>query len=76
MDDAIYRRLAGVLDTLPNGFPSTESGVEIKLLKWIFTPEQADLFCNLRLTFETAEEIRQTDGTPPGGALKRFSSTC
>ena len=39
---------------LPNGFPSTENGVEIKLLKKIFKPEQAALFCDLRLTFETA----------------------
>ena len=30
MDEAIYRRLAGVLDRLPNGFPATDSGVEIR----------------------------------------------
>ncbi|MBN2438057.1 MAG: 4Fe-4S binding protein [Deltaproteobacteria bacterium] len=64
MADGIYKRLAGVLDTLPNGFPSTESGVEIKLLKKIFTPEQADLFCDMRLTFETAEEIAGRTGRP------------
>lgn len=67
MDDAIYRRLAGVLDTLPNGFPSTESGVEIRLLKNIFTPDQADLFCDLRLTFETTEEIAKRTGRPSEG---------
>ena len=33
MSDEMYHKLAKVLDTLPNGFPSTESGVEIKLLK-------------------------------------------
>lgn len=42
MSDEIYRKLAKVLDTLPNGFPSTESGVEIKLLKRIFRPEMED----------------------------------
>ena len=36
MSDEIYRKLAKVLDTLPNGFPASESGVEIKLLKKIF----------------------------------------
>ena len=51
MADEIYHKLARVLDTLPNGFPTTESGVEIKLLKRIFSPELADLFCDLRLTF-------------------------
>ena len=54
MSDEVYQKLAKVLDTLPNGFPATESGVEIKMLKMIFTPEQADLFCDLRLTFETS----------------------
>jgi ferredoxin len=67
MDDAIYKKVAKVLDTLPNGFPATESGVEIKLLKKIFTPEQADLFCDLRLTFETVEEIAQRTGRPLEG---------
>ncbi len=67
MSDEIYYKLAKVLDTLPNGFPSTESGVEIKLLKKIFTPEQADLFCDMRLTFETAEEIASRTERPLEG---------
>jgi len=64
MGDKIYRKLAKVLDTLPNGFPATETGVEIKLLKWIFQPEQAELFCDLKLTFETAEQISERTGRP------------
>jgi electron transport complex protein RnfB len=36
MSDDIYNRLAKVLDALPNGFPATEDGLEIKLLKKIF----------------------------------------
>ncbi len=67
MTDSVYKRLAKVLDTLPNGFPSTESGVEIKLLKKVFTPEQADLFCEMRLTFETVEEIAGRTGRPLEG---------
>jgi len=64
MADEIYQKLAKVLDTLPNGFPATESGVEIKILKRIFTPEQAELFCELRLTFETAPQIAERTGRP------------
>jgi Na+-translocating ferredoxin:NAD+ oxidoreductase subunit B len=67
MTDSVYNRLAKVLDTLPNGFPPTESGVEIKLLKKVFTPEQADLFCEMRLTFETVEEIAGRTGQPLDG---------
>jgi Na+-translocating ferredoxin:NAD+ oxidoreductase subunit B len=64
MGDEAYYKLAKVLDTLPNGFPATESGVEIKLLKKIFSPEQAELFCRLRLTFETTEQIATRTGLP------------
>ncbi|MBK5102452.1 MAG: 4Fe-4S ferredoxin, partial [Desulfobacteraceae bacterium] len=67
MTEEVYRKLAKVLDTLPNGFPRTESGVEIKLLKKIFQPEQAELFCDLRLTFEAAEQIAKRTGRPLEG---------
>lgn len=65
MSDEVYHKLAKVLDTLPNGFPSTESGVEIKILKKIFDPEQAELFCDLRLTPETPEQIATRTGRSP-----------
>jgi electron transport complex protein RnfB len=67
MGDEVYDKLAKVLNTLPNGFPSTKSGVEIKILKKIFDPEQADLFCDLRLTFETPEQIAERTGRPLEG---------
>ena len=66
-NEDIYFKLAKVLDTLPNGFPSTQDGLEVKILKKIFTPEQADLFCDLRLTFETVEQIAQRTGRPLAG---------
>ncbi len=62
MSDDVYRKLAKVLDTLPNGFPSTESGAEIKLLKKIFAPDEAELFCDLKLSFETAQQIAERTG--------------
>ena len=62
MGDETYYKLAKVLDTLPNGFPSTESGVEIKLLKKIFSPDEAELFCDLRLVHETSDQIAQRTG--------------
>lgn len=62
MNESIYHNLAKILDTLPSGFPATESGVEIKLLKRIFRPQDAELFCDLRLDFETAQEISERTG--------------
>lgn len=67
MNDAIYHRLAQILDTLPNGFPSTENAIEIKILKTVFTPEEADMFCDLKLSFETAEAIAERTGRPLEG---------
>ncbi len=52
-----YRRLAEHLNALPNGFPPTESGVELQLLAKIFKPEEAELTSHLRLTLETPTEI-------------------
>ena len=67
MADEPYHKLAKVLDTLPNGFPSSESGIEIKLLKRIFRPEDIELFCSLRLEFETAEQVAERTGYPLEG---------
>lgn len=67
MSDEIYRKLRKVLDTLPNGFPPTDSEIEIKILKKIFEPDQAELFCDLRLSFETAEQVAERTGRPLEG---------
>ena len=64
MSDEIYAGLAQVLDSLPNGFLPTQSGIEFKLLKRIFRPEEAGLFCDLRMTFETPEPIADRTGRP------------
>jgi electron transport complex protein RnfB len=74
MNDEVYRKLAKVLDTLPNGFPATENGIEINILKRIFTPDEADLFCDLRLTPETAEEIAKRTGRPLEGLEQSLTS--
>ncbi|MHA1937874.1 MAG: hypothetical protein ACW97O_06650, partial [Candidatus Thorarchaeota archaeon] len=40
-DIAVYRALQEHMDKTPFGFPSTESGSDIRLLKQLFTPEEA-----------------------------------
>ena len=39
----IYERLAAAQEALPHGFPRTASGVEIRLIKMAFTPEEVSL---------------------------------
>ncbi len=73
MSDEIYHKLAKILDTLPNGFPATDSGVEIKLLKKIFRPEDIELFCDLRLSFETPQQIADRAGRPVEGLAEHLT---
>ncbi|MFX0030374.1 MAG: hypothetical protein ACFE8B_14270, partial [Candidatus Hermodarchaeota archaeon] len=53
----VYRNLQEHLDKLPIGFPPTKSGVELKLLKYLFTLEEAKAVTNLSLTFEPIDVI-------------------
>ena len=58
----MYERLANVLGTLPQGFPRTKSGVEMKLIKMAFTPEEVALAGQLTRFPETAAEIAKRVG--------------
>ena len=57
MPKDIYLKLRDFLNKLPAGFPATESGVEIKILKKLFTPEQAAIALQLRSEPEPAAAI-------------------
>ncbi len=65
MDIDPYQILAKRLDALPNGFPPTQSGTELKLLACLFSPEQAGLAAQLRLTLETPEQVAERIGGDP-----------
>lgn len=58
MED-VYKQLARKLNELPNGYPETESGVEIRILKKIFSPEEAEMTLKINPVPETAEAISQ-----------------
>jgi NAD-dependent dihydropyrimidine dehydrogenase PreA subunit len=45
--EGVYLDLAKHLDEMPVGYPPTESGVEFKILKHLFTPSEAKLALNL-----------------------------
>lgn len=57
MSEDVYTRLRDFMDKTPGGFPKTESGVEMKILKKLFTPEQAEITLNLTLMPESASQI-------------------
>ena len=58
----IYERLANALEAIPHGFPRTESGVELRLIKMAFTPEEVSLAGHLSRFPETAAEISKRAG--------------
>jgi len=57
MTARIYKKLAHHLDNLPSGFPSTDSGVELRILKRLFSEEEAELAIRLTLIPEQAHVI-------------------
>ena len=70
MSEDIYRKLAQRLDAIPNGYPATESGVELRLLAKMFTPEEAALAAVMRLTCEPAADIAARTGVDPETATQ------
>jgi ferredoxin len=53
----VYKKLAERLDNLPGGFPSTRDGVELRILRRLFTPEEAGFALHLNLMPEEAQVI-------------------
>lgn len=61
MED-VYKRLARHLDNTPGGYPETESGVELRILKQLFTTEEAELDLSLIMMPEPAASIAARAG--------------
>ena len=55
----VYQELATHLDRLPAGFPATESGVELRILKRLFTEEEARIAQGLTMLPEPPEAIAE-----------------
>ena len=56
-ENQVYDKLQKHLDKQAVGFPATRSKAEIKLLKHIFSPEDAEIACCLSYKFESLETI-------------------
>ena len=54
-----YEKLAEALNTLPNGYPRTKTGSDIRLLEYMYTEKEAELASQLTKEFETVKEINQ-----------------
>ena len=56
-NDQVYVKLQQHLDSQAVGFPATKSGVELRILKYIFTPQEAEITCFLDYRLEPLETI-------------------
>lgn len=68
----VYARLREHLDSLPAGFPPTESGVELRILKRLFTAAEAELASNVTLKLEPAAAIAARAGLSEAEAEARL----
>jgi hypothetical protein len=53
----IYEKLRARLDDLATGYPATESKIEIRLLKRLFTEEEAELYLQLSPFLEKPRDV-------------------
>jgi ferredoxin len=64
MAESIYRELQQQLDNYSLGFPATESGIEIKILKELFEEDDAVMFLELTPMLESPESVASRIGKP------------
>ena len=62
MSEDIFQALQKKLDAYSIGFPATESGVELRLLRKLFSEEDARLFLDMSLRLEGPSEVAERTG--------------
>ncbi len=70
MQPDIYRQLQQHLDRMPVPFPATDSGVELRILRMLFTEEDAEVALALSAAPESPRTIRRRLGR--GWSLERL----
>ncbi len=72
MSEDVYTKLREFLDAMPGGFPATDSGVEIKILKKLYTPEEAKLTMQLKEEPESVSDIAARLGMDEAELTKKL----
>lgn len=72
MNQDTYRRLAKHLDNMPAGYPATDSGVEIRILQRLFSPDEAALATHLTLLPEDARVVARRAKLPVDEVAQRL----
>jgi ferredoxin len=56
-EESVYRELQQQIDKMPVGMPASESGADLRILKHLFTPEEAKIALHLNIVPEPLERI-------------------
>jgi ferredoxin len=70
----VFKLLAKRLDSFPQGYPETETGKELEILAYLFTPDEAKLAANLTLEYQSLDHISQLAGYSKPEAIKLVKS--
>ena len=74
MSEEIYQKLRERLDNMHGPFPATPGGVEIKILKKLFTPEEANIAVHLSHLPEPVSAIADRVGMDESALEKKLDS--
>ncbi len=72
MGEDVYTRLREFLDKLPAGYPATDTGVEIRILKKLFTPEDAEIAMKLKFELEEVPDLARHLGLSEAEAAEKL----
>jgi electron transport complex protein RnfB len=72
--DDVYVRLARHLDDLPAGFPAAKSGVELRILRRLFSEDEAELAQLLTVIPEAAASVAARADLSPEEAARRLEA--
>ena len=61
----VYYQLREQLDQYSVGFPTTQSGVEMRILEKLFTEEEAQMYLNLAMMLETPQVVAERTNQDP-----------
>jgi len=67
-----YEELARRLDALPNGFPAAKDGAHLRILEYLFAPEEASLAASLSDGYESVGPIAARNGIDPAACRGRL----
>jgi NAD-dependent dihydropyrimidine dehydrogenase PreA subunit len=74
MHEDVYLNLREHLDSLPGGYPTTDSGVEMRILEKLFTPEDARMAVCLSREPDSPAAIARKRGVPESEAAEQLES--